>query len=172
MTEPSTLLDQLLDIKRLAESADDRGYDPFVLLAEIGVIAHHMIGELSRIDPAVKALIEGSGAVVALNDHRVLAHLPTLLTRAENNAKLTLVAATLLRELHYHDVALDLLLSCRATRKVIAEATGDPFQPGKPIVIEVRGGVVQDVLNVPPGIQYEIRDFDIPEESSEDGRPS
>jgi hypothetical protein len=31
---------------------------------------------------------------------------------------------------------------------------------GKPIVIEVRGGVVQDVLNVPPGCQYEIRDYD------------
>jgi hypothetical protein len=49
----------------------------------------------------------------------------------------------------------------------IAEATGH-MMPGtpKPIVIEVRGGVVQDVLNVPPGIEYEIRDYDNLEEPS------
>jgi len=47
----------------------------------------------------------------------------------------------------------------------ITEATGH-MTPGspKPIVIEVRGGVVQHVLNVPPGIGYEIRDYDNPEE--------
>jgi hypothetical protein len=49
----------------------------------------------------------------------------------------------------------------------IAQATGHmPPDPGKPIVIEVRGGVVQDVLNVPPGIEYELRDYDILEEPS------
>jgi hypothetical protein len=47
----------------------------------------------------------------------------------------------------------------------ITEATGH-MTPGspKPIVIEVRGGVVQHVLNVPPGIGYAIRDYDNPEE--------
>jgi hypothetical protein len=32
--------------------------------------------------------------------------------------------------------------------------------PPEPIIIEVRGGVVQDVSNVPPGFNYEIRDHD------------
>ena len=49
----------------------------------------------------------------------------------------------------------------------IAEANGkvSPDRT-KPIVIEVRGGVVQDVLNVPPGIEYEIRDYDNQEEAN------
>jgi hypothetical protein len=35
------------------------------------------------------------------------------------------------------------------------------FNPYRiPIVIEVRGGVVNDVLNLPPGLQYEIKDYD------------
>jgi hypothetical protein len=104
MTEPSKLLDQLLDIKRLAESEDDRGYDPYVLLDEIAVIIHEMIPEVCRIDPAIKALLEGA--------------------------------------------------------------------PPLPIIIEVLGGVVQDVLNVPPGIDYEIRDYDNPNETSEKRRPA
>lgn len=36
------------------------------------------------------------------------------------------------------------------------------------IIIEVEGGVVQDVKNVPPGIVVEVRDFDCDEEASED----
>jgi hypothetical protein len=40
----------------------------------------------------------------------------------------------------------------------IAEATGGT--PTRPIVIEVRGGVVVDVQNVPPGYRHEIRDYD------------
>src|SRR5262249_1570270 len=30
----------------------------------------------------------------------------------------------------------------------------------QPIVIEVRGGIVQEVRNVPPGYAYEIKDYD------------
>lgn len=49
----------------------------------------------------------------------------------------------------------------KAAYAAIAEATGSsPPDPRKPIVIEVRGGVVQDVQNVPPGYQYEIKDYD------------
>lgn len=33
-------------------------------------------------------------------------------------------------------------------------------RPGVPIVIEVRGGVVQDVLNVPTGYSVEVRAYD------------
>jgi hypothetical protein len=43
----------------------------------------------------------------------------------------------------------------------IAEATGtDATKRRNTIVIEVRGGVVQDVRNVPPGFRYEVRDYD------------
>ncbi len=54
----------------------------------------------------------------------------------------------------------------------IAEATADASpEPRKPIVIEVLGGVVQDVLNVPPGYQYEIKDYDnLKAENSDGGR--
>ena len=55
--------------------------------------------------------------------------------------------------------------------QAIAEATSGTPQGRQPIVIEVRGGVVQDVLNVPPGIDYEIRDYDSQEETAETGRP-
>lgn len=49
----------------------------------------------------------------------------------------------------------------------IAETTGK-VSPDlrKPIVIEVRGGVVQNVLNVPTGIEYEVRDYDNQEETN------
>ncbi len=40
-----------------------------------------------------------------------------------------------------------------------------PFSKPRPIIIEVRGGIVQDVQNVPPGYEYEIRDYDNLEES-------
>ncbi len=54
----------------------------------------------------------------------------------------------------------------REAKAAIAEATGK-VSPDlrKPIVIEVRGGVVQDVLNVPSGIECEIRDYDNQEEA-------
>jgi hypothetical protein len=39
-----------------------------------------------------------------------------------------------------------------------------PFTKPCPIVIEVRGGIVQDVRNVPPGYEYEVRDYDSLEE--------
>jgi hypothetical protein len=54
----------------------------------------------------------------------------------------------------------------REALAAIAEATGTP-PPDSPkaIVIEVKGGVVQDVLNLPPGFEYEVRDYDIPEET-------
>ena len=38
--------------------------------------------------------------------------------------------------------------------------SGTLSESRKPIVIEVRGGVVQDVLNVPPGYEYEVKDYD------------
>ena len=60
----------------------------------------------------------------------------------------------------------------RKVQQAIAEATSGTPQGRQPIVIEVRGGVVQDVLNVPPGIDYEIRDYDSPEETAEAGRPA
>jgi hypothetical protein len=54
----------------------------------------------------------------------------------------------------------------------IAQATGGAQHASSPIIIEVRGGVVQGVLNVPPGIGYEIRDYDNPDEPAEPGRPA
>jgi hypothetical protein len=43
----------------------------------------------------------------------------------------------------------------------ITEATGGAcLESPKPIVIEVRGGVVQDVLHIPPGYEYEVKDYD------------
>jgi hypothetical protein len=51
--------------------------------------------------------------------------------------------------------ALDLI------NAVIAKTAGSSLAaPRKPIVIEVRGGVVQEVLNVPPGYDYEVKDYD------------
>lgn len=45
---------------------------------------------------------------------------------------------------------------------VLTKAAGSsPSAHRKPIVIEVRGGVVQEVLNVPPGYEYEVVDYDI-----------
>lgn len=52
----------------------------------------------------------------------------------------------------------------------IEQATAGLPDAPPPIVIEVRGGVVQDVLNVPPGIEYEIRDYDNPDEPAGPGR--
>jgi len=52
---------------------------------------------------------------------------------------------------------------------VIADATSTAdHEPGQPIVIEVRGGMVQDVRNVPPGIEYEIKDYDSLEDETND----
>src|SRR5262249_29761818 len=49
----------------------------------------------------------------------------------------------------------------QAADQAIAEATcGTPPAPRKPIVIEVRGGMVQDVLNLPPGHDCEVKDYD------------
>ena len=60
----------------------------------------------------------------------------------------------------------------REALAAIADATGGAPDARLPIIIEVRGGVVQDVLNVPPGIGYEIRDFDNLDEPSDAGRPT
>jgi hypothetical protein len=50
---------------------------------------------------------------------------------------------------------------------LIREAVGaDSHPPAEPIIIEVFGGVVQDVLNVPEGIEYEIKDYDNMEETA------
>jgi hypothetical protein len=55
----------------------------------------------------------------------------------------------------------------------ITEATGGTcLELPKPIVIEVRGGVVQDVLHIPPGYEYEVKDYDNIEADDETaGRP-
>ena len=60
----------------------------------------------------------------------------------------------------------------REALAAIADATGGAPDARLPIIIEVRGGVVQDVLNVPPGIGYEIRDYDNLDEPADEGRPT
>jgi hypothetical protein len=65
----------------------------------------------------------------------------------------------------------DITARIAAASAALAAAKGlSRLAPRKPIVIEVRGGVVQEVLNVPPGILYEIRDYDRTEEPDEGGR--
>jgi hypothetical protein len=71
----------------------------------------------------------------------------------------SLVEATSGYARHFHEH----MVACA----VIAEATSGAHEPRLPIIIEVRGGVVQDVLNVPPGVEYEIRDHDNQEETAE-----
>ncbi|SRR5579883_224061 len=97
-------------------------------------------------------------------------------------------ADTRLRVMHAGPRLLEALITCanlladydesdgdegeawREAIAVIQEATdGSPSETRKPIVIEVRGGVVQDVHNVPPGYQYEIKDYDNLEAESSDG---
>lgn len=46
------------------------------------------------------------------------------------------------------------------TWKALRLGTGAPFPPAEPIVIEVRGGVVVDVRNLPPGVEYRLIDHD------------
>ena len=48
-----------------------------------------------------------------------------------------------------------------AVAQAIGEATKDASQPEPPpIVIEVRGGVVVEVSNVPAGVRYVVKDWD------------
>jgi hypothetical protein len=54
----------------------------------------------------------------------------------------------------------------RESQAAIAEASFEPSDCRKPVVIVVRGGVVQDVYNLPPGTLYEIRDYDDEQEIS------
>jgi hypothetical protein len=82
---------------------------------------------------------------------------PTLL-----GALQSLVDATSCYARHFHEHMV--------ARTVISEATNGTPQERQLIVIEVRGGVVQDVLNVPAGTRYEIRDYDNQEETAEAGR--
>jgi hypothetical protein len=93
-------------------------------------------------------------------------HLPdyaaTLLREARENARVMLQAADQLKDLGYEDIAIALHDRSVMTGAAIVTVTSD-IQ--KPIVIEVRGGVVQDVQNVPSGILYEIRDYDNAEEA-------
>ena len=94
-------------------------------------------------------------------------HTAKLLREAEDNVTVMLQAADLLRELGHDNMAIALHDRTETTAAAIADATTE-VSPDlrKPIVIEVRGGVVQDVLNVPPGIEYEIRDYDNQEETN------
>jgi|SRR5579883_992957 len=51
--------------------------------------------------------------------------------------------------------------AARACRDAVAEATGEALtEHREPIVIEVRGGVVQHVSNVPTGYGYVVKDYD------------
>jgi hypothetical protein len=71
---------------------------------------------------------------------------------------------------HRQDEIDSLLIQVRAA---IAEATGtDASKRRNSIVIEVRGGVVQDVRNVPPGFRYEVRDYDDLEAAESDSARS
>jgi hypothetical protein len=55
----------------------------------------------------------------------------------------------------------DLAEAARACADAIAQATEEsPSSAARTLIIEVRGGVVQDVSNVPPGWDYEIIDHD------------
>ena len=90
-----------------------------------------------------------------------------LLSEAEDNVTVMLHAAEMFRELGYEDMAVALHIRTEMTSAAVAKATGEVLPDlRKPIVIEVRGGVVQDVLNVPSGIEYEIRDYDNQEEAN------
>jgi hypothetical protein len=65
----------------------------------------------------------------------------------------------------------DLAEAARACQDAIALATSESsLNPRKPIVIEVHGGVVQDVLNVPPGYRYEVVDYDDLDDADDAGR--
>lgn len=65
----------------------------------------------------------------------------------------------------------DLAEAVRACQGAIDEAGGrSESETRKPIIIEVRGGVVQDVQNVPPGYEYEIKDYDDIEAEEEAAR--
>jgi hypothetical protein len=55
----------------------------------------------------------------------------------------------------------DLAEAARACRDAVAAATGASLtECREPILIEVRGGVVQDVRHVPPGYEYVVLDHD------------
>jgi hypothetical protein len=43
---------------------------------------------------------------------------------------------------------------------IVAESTNDTVARAHLIAIEVRDGVVVDVANLPPGVRYEIKDWD------------
>jgi hypothetical protein len=59
--------------------------------------------------------------------------------------------------------------AARACELAVAEATDEPStEPRKPIVIEVRGGIVQEVSNVPVGYEYVVKDYDDPDDASRD----
>ena len=51
-------------------------------------------------------------------------------------------------------------IQAKVLQAIASAAANSPASPRKPIVIEVRGGIVQDVLNVPPGHEYEVKDYD------------
>lgn len=69
--------------------------------------------------------------------------------------------SVLVNDCHVNGDTADYMDSIEQARTVIAEVTADASpEPRKPIVIEVQGGVVQGVLNAPPGYQYEIKDYD------------
>lgn len=62
--------------------------------------------------------------------------------------------------------------AARACHAAVAEATGEGLEEHRePIVSEVRGGVVQEVRNVPPGCAYRIVDHDDREEREAPAEP-
>jgi hypothetical protein len=61
----------------------------------------------------------------------------------------------------------------RAAEATLAKAAGHARSALQtPFIIVVRGGIVQAVHNVPPGYEYEIRDYDSQEETADEGRPA
>lgn len=62
----------------------------------------------------------------------------------------------------------DLAEAARACSDAVAIATANALPPdeARTIRIEVRGGVVQDVSNVPPGWAYQIVDYDAAEDNA------
>ena len=86
-----------------------------------------------------------------------------LLIHRDSSARLRAAADNLLLACH---MVVDrwehgnLAEAARACRAAVAEATGEGPGQREPIVIEVRGGVVQEVRNVPTGCAYRVVDHD------------
>jgi len=137
--------------------------DVWTLYGHINGKGVEAIGDFPTRDAAVQVYSRITGQEFTAS-YEADAHLRVM----HAGAKLLEASTLALRQLRefYLDNDSQAILDLKAA---IAEATGGaPSAPPKPIVIEVRGGVVQDVLNVPPGFQYEVKDYDNIEVGEED----